>query len=131
MRTPIAHALAWPERITSGVEPLDIFEVAKLDFEKPDLDRFPCLRLCYKAIEMGGSATIVLNAANEIVVAAFLDEIISFNEIAQLIEQTLDEATITNDVSSLEAILAADAQARIITNRCIVELRDVQHAEIH
>ncbi len=131
MRTPIAHALAWPERITSGVEPLDIFEVAKLDFEKPDLDRFPCLRLCYKAIEMGGSATIVLNAANEIAVAAFLDQIISFNEIAKLIEQTLNEATITNDVSSLEAILAADAQARIITNRCIAELGNVQHAEIH
>jgi 1-deoxy-D-xylulose-5-phosphate reductoisomerase len=122
MRTPIAHALAWPERISSGVEPLDIFEVAKLDFEKPDLDRFPCLRLCYKAIEMGGSATIILNAANEIAVAAFLDEKISFNDIPMLIEQTLKEAVIVDNVSSLKAILEADAMARIITNRCITEL---------
>jgi len=60
MRTPIAHALAWPERIESGVEPLNIFDVAKLDFEEPDLERFPCLRLCFEAIKMGGSATIVL-----------------------------------------------------------------------
>ena len=131
MRTPIAHALAWPERISSGVEPLDIFEVAKLDFEKPDLDRFPCLRLCYEAIEMGGSATIVLNAANEIAVAAFLDEKVSFNDIAKLIEQTLKEADIVNDVSSLEAILEADALARIITNRCIAELSDIQSVKLH
>ena len=131
MRTPIAHALAWPERISSGVEPLDIFEVAKLDFEKPDLDRFPCLRLCYQAIEMGGSATIVLNAANEIAVEAFLEGKISFNDIAKLIEQTLTEAIITNDVSSLEAILEADALARIITNRCIAELNDIQSVKLH
>ncbi len=89
MRTPIAHALAWPERITSGVEPLNIFNVAKLDFEQPDLSRFPCLRLCYEAIKKGGSATIILNAANEIAVAAFLDEEIGFNDIAVLIMQTL------------------------------------------
>jgi 1-deoxy-D-xylulose-5-phosphate reductoisomerase len=131
MRTPIAHALAWPERISSGVEPLDIFEVAKLDFEKPDLDRFPCLRLCYEAIEMGGSATIVLNAANEVAVAAFLDEKVSFNDIAKLIEQTLKQAVIVNDVSSLEAILEADALARIITNRCIAELSNTQNAKLH
>ena len=131
MRTPIAHALAWPERISSGVEPLDIFEVAKLDFEKPDLDRFPCLRLCYEAIEMGGSATIVLNAANEVAVAAFLDEKVSFNDIAKLIEQTLKQAIIVNDVSSLEAILDADALARIITNRCITELSNTQNVKLH
>ncbi len=131
MRTPIAHALAWPERISSGVEPLDIFEVAKLDFEKPDLDHFPCLRLCYEAIEMGGSATIVLNAANEVAVAAFLDEKVSFNDIAKLIEQTLKQAVIVNDVSSLEAILEADTLARIITNRCIAELSDIQSVKLH
>lgn len=122
MRTPIAHALAWPERIASGVEPLNIFEVAKLDFEQPDLKRFPCLRLCYEAIEMGGSATTVLNAANEVAVAAFLDEKIGFNEIAILIEQTLNKANITNDVSSLEGILKADAEARTITNECIAAI---------
>jgi len=123
MRTPIAHALAWPERIASGVEPLNIFEVAKLEFEQPDLKRFPCLRLCYEAIEMGGSATTVLNAANEVAVAAFLDEKIGFNEIAVLIEQTLNKANITNDVSSLEGILKADAEARTITNECIAAIR--------
>lgn len=122
MRTPIAHALAWPERIKSGVEPLNIFDVAQLDFEKPDLDRFPCLRLCYDAIKMGGSATIVLNAANEIAVAAFLDEKIKFTDIARLIEQTLTLAIITDDVSSLEKILEADTMARKITNECILAM---------
>jgi 1-deoxy-D-xylulose-5-phosphate reductoisomerase len=119
MRTPIAHALAWPERIDSGVEPLNIFDVAKLDFEKPDMTRFPCLRLCYEAIKTGGSATIVLNAANEVAVDAFLDGRIGFTDIASLIEQTLDQATISQDVSSLELILQADAMARTITNNCI------------
>ncbi|MCK4834735.1 MAG: 1-deoxy-D-xylulose-5-phosphate reductoisomerase [Gammaproteobacteria bacterium] len=119
MRTPIAHALAWPERISSGVEPLNIFDVAKLDFEQPDLARFPCLRLCYEAIKKGGSATIVLNAANEIAVAAFLDEKIGFNDIAVVIEQTMEKAKITEDVSSLEDILEADAMARSITNECL------------
>lgn len=122
MRTPIAHALAWPERIESGVEPLNIFDVAKLDFEQPDLDRFPCLRLCYEAIKMGGSATIVLNAANEVAVAAFLDEKIRFTDIANLIEQTLNQAIISKDVSSLELILEADVMARTITNKCIAEM---------
>lgn len=119
MRTPIAHALAWPERIASGVEPLNIFDVAKLDFEQPDLSRFPCLRLCYEAIKKGGSATIVLNAANEVAVAAFLDEKIGFNDIAILIEKTLNGANITEDVSTLEDIIKADAMARIITNEYI------------
>lgn len=122
MRTPIAHALAWPERITSGVEPLNIFDVAKLEFEQPDLDRFPCLRLCYEAIKTGGTATIVLNAANEIAVAAFLDDKIGFTDISYLIEQTLELADISEDVSSLELILEADAQARTITNKCIAEM---------
>jgi 1-deoxy-D-xylulose-5-phosphate reductoisomerase len=122
MRTPIAHALAWPERIESGVEPLNIFDVAKLDFEQPDLNRFPCLRLCYEAIKMGGSAMIVLNAANEVAVAAFLDEKIGFTDIAGLIEQTLNKATITKDVSSLERIVEADTMARTITNQCITEM---------
>ena len=122
MRTPIAHSLAWPDRMDSGVEPLNIFDVAKLDFERPDLDRFPCLRLCYEAIKAGGSATIVLNAANEIAVSAFLDEKIGFTDIAVLIEKTLDEAVMTEDVSSLESILEADRTARIITNNCIAEM---------
>lgn len=119
MRTPIAHALAWPERIVSGVEPLNIFDVAKLDFEQPDTERFPCLRLCYEAIRTGGSATIILNAANEVAVAAFLDEKIGFTDIAGLIEQVLNQAIVTDDVGSLERILEADTMARTITNECI------------
>jgi 1-deoxy-D-xylulose-5-phosphate reductoisomerase len=111
MRTPIAHCLAWPERIASGVEPLDIFDVAKLEFEKPDIQRFPCLKLCYQAIKKGGSASIVLNAANEIAVQAFLQNRIKFTTIADIIEDALIEIT-TTDVKTLDAILAVDRTAR-------------------
>ena len=69
MRTPIAHALAWPERHAAGVDPLDLFAVAKLEFEPPDLQRFPCLRLAFAGIEQGGVAPVILNAANEVAVA--------------------------------------------------------------
>ncbi len=122
MRTPIAHALAWPERISAGVEPLNIFDVAKLDFEQPDLERFPCLRLCYQAIKTGGSASIVLNAANEVAVAAFLEEKIGFTDIAYLIEKTLNKISITQDINSLESILEVDATARTITNEYIAAM---------
>ena len=113
MRTPIAHCLAWPERIASGVEPLDIFDVAKLEFEKPDLQRFPCLKLCYQAMQAGGSASIALNAANEIAVEAFLQKKIAYTAIAGLIENVLGEITITG-ANTLDAILAADQSAREI-----------------
>ena len=116
MRTPIAHALAFPDRIASGVEPLDIFEVAKLEFEKPDFERFPCLKLCYEAIRMGGAASIILNAANEIAVAAFLSKQIAYTDISVLIEHALENAAIDQDVTTIENILAADNQARIIVN---------------
>lgn len=119
MRTPIAHALAFPERIASGVEPLDIFKVAKLEFEKPDFERFPCLRLCYEAIRMGGAASIILNAANEVAVAAFLDKRIAYTDIAVLIEQTLEDTTIDQDVTSIENILAVDSHARKTVNEYI------------
>ncbi len=119
MRTPIAHALAFPERIASGVEPLDIFKVAKLEFEKPDFQRFPCLRLCYEAIRMGGAASIVLNAANEVAVAAFLDKRIAYTDIADLIERTLESTTIDQDVASIENILATDSRARNTVNEYI------------
>ena len=112
MRTPIAHALAFPDRIASGVEPLDIFEVAKLEFEKPDFQRFPCLKLCYEAIRKGGSASIVLNAANEIAVEAFLDNKIAYADISNLIEQALENASVDEDVSNIENILAVDTQVR-------------------
>ena len=124
MRTPIAHCLAWPERIDSGVEPLDIFDVAKLEFEKPDLQRFPCLKLCYQAIQAGSAACIALNAANEIAVEAFLQKNIAFTAIAALIESVLSEITIT-DANTLDEILAADQSAREIARSHINNLQTV------
>lgn len=113
MRTPIAHALAWPERIDSGVAPLDLLAVARLDFQRPDEQRFPCLRLARQAAEAGGSAPAVLNAANEVAVAAFLERRIRFPEIARIIEDTLDRQTVAV-VEDLDAVLAADDAARIL-----------------
>jgi 1-deoxy-D-xylulose-5-phosphate reductoisomerase len=81
MRTPIAHALAWPERIESGVASLDLYAVGRLDFEPPDTARFPCLRLAYEAAARGGTAPAVLNAANEVAVQSFLDRRIGFLDI--------------------------------------------------
>ncbi len=113
MRTPIAHALAWPERIESGVEPLNFTEMAGLHFEAPDLKRFPCLRLAFEAQRTGGTAPTVLNAANEIAVDAFLNESVSFLQLAQLIEDTLSYAKISPAVD-LTTIIEADRDARIL-----------------
>jgi len=124
MRTPIAHCLAWPERIDSGVEPLDIFDVAKLEFEKPDLQRFPCLKLCYQAMQTGGSASIALNAANEIAVEAFLQKKIAFTAIAELIDSVLNKITIT-DANTLDEILTADQSARELAQSHINNLQTV------
>ena len=111
MRTPIAHALAYPERIASGVRPLDLAAIGRLDFERPDLDRFPCLGLAYAALRAGGGAPIVLNAANEVAVAAFLDGRIRFTAIAEIVERVLDEidAALPPD---LDDVLALDRRAR-------------------
>jgi 1-deoxy-D-xylulose-5-phosphate reductoisomerase len=115
MRTPIANAMAWPERIDSGVESLDLFEIARLDFERPDLQRFACLRLAYEAIRTGGTATTILNASNEVAVQAFLDGKIGFTRIATLIEETL--ASIEPlPADTLEVILKTDTLARQVTN---------------
>jgi 1-deoxy-D-xylulose-5-phosphate reductoisomerase len=122
MRTPIAHALAWPRRIHAGVEPLDLFEVAQLQFERPDLQRFPCLRLCYQAMQAGGSATITLNAANEIAVEAFLQRRLGFTAIAQLIEHVLEKSA-NIEAGSLEEILAADADARLLAHEYIAQIK--------
>ncbi len=111
MRTPIAHALAWPERIDSGVAPLDLFKVARLDFEEPDLQRFPCLRLAYEAIASGGIAPAVLNAANEVAVAAFLEQRIPFTAIPEVIETVLGRMD-TTSAPDLEVLLDADDEAR-------------------
>jgi len=111
MRTPIAHALAWPERIESGVPSLDMFKVAHLDFRAPDLRRFPCLRLAIEAMEAGGTASAVLNAANEVAVQSFLDGKIKFTAIPAIIEATLGQIS-HRPVDSLATVLDSDAQAR-------------------
>ena len=111
MRTPIAHALAFPERIDAGVEPLDLFQVARLDFERPDTDRFPCLALAFRALREGGSAPCVLNAANEVAVDAFLNGQLDFLGIPRIIAATMDALGVTS-LETLDDVLDADAQAR-------------------
>ena len=118
MRTPIAHAMAWPERIEAGVERLNLFDVARLDFERPDFERFPCLRLAYEAMEAGGTATTILNAANEIAVDAFLNNSLKFTAISQVIEKTLEEMKVEK-VESLDVVLAADESARHVARDVI------------
>ncbi|MDD2723512.1 MAG: 1-deoxy-D-xylulose-5-phosphate reductoisomerase [Methylovulum sp.] len=121
MRIPIAHALAAPERFESGAGPLDIFKVARMDFEAPDFQRFPCLRLAYEAINAGGIMPTVLNAANEIAVEAFLDGQLRFTDIARVIERCMD-AIAVRPANTLEFILDADQQARSVSKQLITEL---------
>ncbi|MFL7961562.1 1-deoxy-D-xylulose-5-phosphate reductoisomerase [Pseudomonas kielensis] len=111
MRTPIANALAWPERIDSGVAPLDLFAIARLDFQAPDEQRFPCLRLARQAAEAGNSAPAMLNAANEVAVAAFLDGRVRYLEIASIIEEVLNLEAVVS-VDDLDTVFTADARAR-------------------
>ncbi len=111
MRTPIAHALAWPQRIDSGVAPLDLLAVARLDFQAPDDVRFPCLRLAREAAEAGGSAPAMLNAANEVAVAAFLERRIRFTDIARIIGGVLEAEPVVA-VDCLDTVLEADRRAR-------------------
>jgi 1-deoxy-D-xylulose-5-phosphate reductoisomerase len=116
MRTPIANALAWPERIESGVAPLDLFRIGRLDFEEPDEQRFPCLRLARQAAEAGGSAPAMLNAANEVAVAAFLDRRVRYLEIASMIEDVLAREAVVA-VDDLDTVFAADSKARVLAER--------------
>ncbi|MDD2053880.1 1-deoxy-D-xylulose-5-phosphate reductoisomerase [Pseudomonas putida] len=116
MRTPIANALAWPERIDSGVAPLDLFAIARLDFEAPDEVRFPCLRLARQAAEAGNSAPAVLNAANEVAVAAFLERRIRYPQIASIIDEVMGQMPVVA-VDELEAVFAADARARELSEQ--------------
>ena len=111
MRTPIAYALDYPERIAAGVTPLDLFKTAHLSFEKPDLVRFPCLRLAYEALKAGENATAVLNAANEVAVQAFLDRQLPYMRIADVVEKTLERVP-RSPLTSLAQVLATDAAAR-------------------
>ena len=111
MRTPIAHAMAWPERIPSGVEPLSLADIGRLDFQKPCMERFRCLKLAQDAAETGGTAAAMLNAANELAVDAFLRKSLRFDRIPDVIDATLQTLQI-NGAGDVEQVLDADRRAR-------------------
>jgi 1-deoxy-D-xylulose-5-phosphate reductoisomerase len=121
MRVPIANALAYPERIESGAQPLDLASISNLSFEKPDLVRFPCLGLAHAALRAGGTAPAVLNAANEIAVEAFLAGRLRFTGIAEVIAETL-EAVAARPADDLGEIMEADARARREANKRVMAL---------
>ena len=121
MRIPIAHALAWPERIDSGAKPIDLFELARLEFSAPDVHRFPCLRLAQEAATRGGTAPAILNAANEIAVEAFLACRIPFTDIPRVIEHTLGALSAGPD-ETLAQVLAADTEARAAAAAFVADL---------
>ncbi len=118
MRTPIAYGLAYPGRIDAGVAPLDLFKVATMNFAAPDFERFPCLALAYQALRAAGTAPAILNAANEVAVAAFLDKQISFLAIPAVIGAVLDALPVAA-VGSLDDVLGADGEARLEAQRRI------------
>ncbi len=118
MRTPIAYGLGWPERVDSGVAPLDLVATARLDFEAPDESRFPCLRLAREAVAAGGTAMAVCNAANEVAVAAFLDGGIRFVDIPVVIEGALERVKVV-EPTTLPVVESADAEAREVAREMI------------
>ena len=121
MRTPIAYGLAWPERIHAGVAPLNLTQFSALSFTEPDLARFPCLALAFSAAKTGGTAPAILNAANEIAVAAFLDAGLPYLRIPEVVEKTLNHIQ-SVPASSLELILEVDAQARQVATSLMSEM---------
>ncbi len=120
MRTPIAYGLAWPDRVSAGVRALNLIEMANLSFEKPDFERFPCLRLATEAARSGGSFSCVLNAANEVAVDAFLKHHIAFTDIARIVEDCLSMAN-SVELSSIDAVLEVDNSARARARQCLLE----------
>ena len=124
MRIPIANALAWPHRIESGAQRLNLFDVARLDFERPDMDRFVCLRLAYAAARRGGTAPAILNAANEVAVTAFLEHRLRFTDIPAVIETVLERSRV-DSAHNLAIIHAADRAARETAQACIQSLMSV------
>ncbi len=121
MRTALAVGLAWPQRIASGVDRLDLLQHGQLEFEAPDLVTFPCLRLAYEALEAGGTAPALLNALNECAVSAFLQGQIGFLDIPALVEKGLDALPSTPAVS-LDVLLGADASARRYANQAVIDM---------
>jgi 1-deoxy-D-xylulose-5-phosphate reductoisomerase len=118
MRTPIAYTLAWPERMAAPVQPLDLALIGRLTFEAPDEERFPALRLARASLRQGGAAPIILNAANETAVRAFLEREIGFLDIAGLVERTL-EMMPHRAVASLDDVHSCDAEARAVAGRLL------------
>jgi 1-deoxy-D-xylulose-5-phosphate reductoisomerase len=121
MRTPIAHGLAWPNRLSSGVADLNLSDVAQLTFEQPDLVKFPCLQLAYNAAQQGGDAPAILNAANEIAVQAFLDRKIGFMAIPKVVEKTLESFDFS-EPESLAAVQESDKRSRSLAASIIKSL---------
>jgi len=121
MRTPIAHALAWPERIEAGVQRLNLPEMDKLEFQQPDFDRFPGLGLAFEVLEAGGNAAVIFNAANEIAVQAFLQQQISFLQIPSVVSAALDGSE-TGKIDGLDDVLEFDRLARITATAIVDKL---------
>lgn len=121
MRTPIANALAWPDRIDAGVQHLNLAQVHQLEFYPPDLELFPGLKLAFSVLESGGSAAVVFNAANEVAVDAFLNERIGFLQIPETVATTLERCE-TGKIDSLEHVLEIDLMARNLTNQIVSTL---------
>jgi 1-deoxy-D-xylulose-5-phosphate reductoisomerase len=121
MRTPIAYGLAWPDRINAGVPPLNLAQMANLHFSEPDFDRFPCLALAFEAAKLGGTAPAILNAANEVAVAAFLEQRLPYLQIANVVRKTLS-AIQSVPASSIEIVLGADTEARQVAAQLVPTL---------
>lgn len=121
MRTPIAHAMAFPQRVVSGVEPLDFCKIGTFTFMEPDYHRYPCLQLAIEAFEQGQAATTVLNAANEIVVDAFLHDRLRFTDIAALNRAVLEQVDLT-EPQSVEEVLMVDATAREVARNLVTRI---------
>ena len=127
MRTPIAQAMAYPERIVSGVGPLDLTKIGQLNFEKPDFVRFPCLKLAYDALRAGGSAAAILNAANEIAVEAFLQQQTGFRMIDQIISRVLEQMP-HGAVESMDHLMQLDHEARTVARACLAKAARLPNA---
>jgi 1-deoxy-D-xylulose-5-phosphate reductoisomerase len=115
MKTPIAYGLGWPNRIDGGVEELDFMKLGQLHFEEVDSQKFPSLKLAYQALSLGGLMPTVLNAANEVAVEAFLMQKIKFTQIADVVEKTLEQFSVSA-ADQLDAILAIDQESRTIAH---------------
>jgi len=121
MRHAIQYALTYPKRYDSDLPPLDLARLSSLHFESPDLERFPCISLAYRALRTGGTLPAAMNAANETAVQAFIEERVSFPDIAQIIKSVMDEHR-TTDVKDLDTVVDADRSARAAAHAAIAQL---------